>query len=388
MKKINSPLSKLPSISELIQHPQVQTVVERVNQTMVARRATGFLEELRQQLKRRSGVVPAMSELAERFARHLLGAEPIGVPVIHATGIALGTQGLVPPLADSALQTMLRTAGEYHDARHALANQVDQLLHELAGAEGTWVAANPAAAHHLAQMVFTDESEVVDASPAGLVNPSRFGLAGIATIDEHLKQAKGPLLVGASGMLGGPDCGIILGRRQQIDQLKQHPLAPSLEAGSLALAALAGTLKLYQSPDKIIHQIPILQLLSTPMENLRQRAQRLAALMAQAEAIAEANPIESESLWCQTSTLHHAAPTWIISLCPSSDESPPIAAGRLQDDLRRSQWPVFSRIADERVVLDLRTVFPRWDQALVTAVEGVPAHGTPEPAQPPSGDSA
>ena len=371
MTKLNSPLSKLPSITELIQHPKVQAVVERVNQTIAARRAAGFLEEMRLQLKRRSSVVPGMSELAERFARHLLGDEHIGVPVIHATGVVLGAQGIVPPLADSALQTMLRTAGEYHDAHTVLTNQADQLLHELTGAEAAWVAANPTGANHLAQMVFSGTCEVVDASPSGLVNPSRFGLASITTIDEYLKQAVGPVLFGASGMLGGPECGIVLGSRRQIDQLKEHPLAPSLEACSLALAALAGTLKLYQAPDQIIHQVPILQLFSTPMENLRQRAERLAALMGQSEALTEANPMESESIWCQTASLHHAAPTWIISLSPTSDEAAPIAAGRLQDRLRRGQWPVLSRIADDRVVLDLRTIFPRWDQSLITAVEGL-----------------
>ncbi len=358
-------------MAELLQHPKVQTVIERANQTVVARRATGFLEDMRLQVKRRASVVPGISELAERFARHLLRDESAQGPIIHATGVVIGAAGIVPPLAERALQTMLRTVAEYHDTHKTLANQVDPLLCELTGAEAVWVAANPTAAHWLLQTVFPETYAAVDISPSGLINPSQFGLASITTINEHLQRKPELIMVGASGLIGGPECGIVLGKRRQIDQLKEHPLAPSLKASSLSLTALIGTLKLYQSPDQVIHQVPILQLLSTPLENLRQRAERLAALMNQSEALDAANPMESESIWCQTTHLHHAAPTWIISLNPASDEPPPIAAGRLQDRLRRGAWPILSRIADECVVLDLRTIFPRWDQSLVTAIEGL-----------------
>ena len=341
---------------------------------MAARRAADFLEEIRLQWKQRSSVLPEMGELAERFARHLLGDEHVGVSVIHATGVVLGSSEILPPLADVAMQTMFRTIGEYHGAHQELAFQTGQLLQDLTGAEAAWVASNRAGASYLAQTALPASVELIDASFSGLVNPSRFGLASIATIQEtlsgHLQGETDLISVDAAGMLGGPQCGILLGKKNLVDQLQEHQLASCLAPGPLTLAALASTLKLYQTPDQVIHQIPVLQLLSTPMENLRQRAERLALLMEQSEAVAEATPQESESIWCQTATLHHAAPTWVISLRPKSDEAAPIAAGRLQDRLRQSETPVLSRIADDRVVLDLRTLFPRWDQPLVTAVVG------------------
>ena len=85
MAKPDSPLSKLPSISDLMKHPRVQGVVERINQTTLAHRTSGFLDEMQTYFRQRAGNVPSLSvpslsvpslgELAERFAHYLLREE-------------------------------------------------------------------------------------------------------------------------------------------------------------------------------------------------------------------------------------------------------------------------------------------------------------------------
>jgi seryl-tRNA(Sec) selenium transferase len=406
MPKPNSPLSKLPSIHELIRHPQVQSVVDRINQTTLAGRASHFLEELQSYLRQRAEQIPDIQQIAERFARHLLGKGDTGASVINATGVVLGAELIVGPLAEVAVQEIVRLAGEYHLAPRlrlagstggladstqvgmGWAEQVDQLLQECTGAESAWVASSTASAHWLIQLALGDTCEVLLAGPAGIVDPATFGLAGIAPISARLAGENRIVLVEGAGMLGGPICGIVLGKRELVDKLRHHAVAPTLAANSLTLAALRATLNLYHEEQLPIQQIPILQLLSVSLENLRQRAERLAPLMQEGDAIGEALPLEDESLWCQSdpdrfsadappwlasissrtaSVSSRTAPTWSISLRPAADG--PEAASRLHHRLRSGQRPVLARLAGDRVNLDLRSVFPRWDQTLVAAVE-------------------
>ncbi len=421
MPKPNSPLSKLPSIHELIRHPQVQTVVNRINHSTLAERAAQFLEELQSYLRRRAEQTPNIQQIAERFARHLLGHGDTGALVMNATGVVIGAEFVVPPLAEAAVQEIVRLASEYHLAPSQYqvwpngaeqngigqngagsaqvgmewAKQLDQLLQECTGAESAWVASSTASAQLLIQMALGDTCEVLLAGPAGLVDSATLGLAGIAPISTRLAGENRIVLVEGTGMLGGPACGIILGQRKRVDKLRHHAAAPMLAANSLTCAALRATLNLYRTEQLPVHQIPILQLLSAPLDNLRQRAERLAPLMQECAAVAEAESVEGDSPWCQmgpedepasgaslpasgaslsasgaslsASVSSLSAPTCSIALRPAAEG--PEAARCLLRSLRSGQRPVLARLANERVMLDMRSVFPRWDQALVAAVE-------------------
>jgi seryl-tRNA(Sec) selenium transferase len=399
MPLLNSPLSKLPSIHELIKHPQVQAVMDRINQTTLAGRAACYLEEMQSYLRQRTEQVPSIHQIAERFARHLLGNGNTGAPVINATGVVLGAELVVPPLAEVAIQEIVHLADEYHlapapdqgaetQAAIGWAEQVEQLLRENTGAESAWVASCTASAQWLIQQALGDKCDVQFAGPAGLVDPATFGLTSITPISDRLPREGQVVLFEGAGMMGGPVCSIVLGQRSLLDQLRHHAAAPAMAANSLTLAALRATLNLYGGEQPPIHQIPVLQLLSAPLDNLRQRAERLAPLMQESNAIAEALPLLAESLWCQVnpavetsisdstsvgaspqtaSVTSQTAPTWSISLRPVGDGLE--ASRQLLQRLRSGQRPVLARLSGDRVMLDMRSVFPRWDQALVAAIE-------------------
>ena len=140
-------------------------------------------------------------------------------------------------------------------------------------------------------------------------------------------------------------------------------------ANPLTTAALWATLDLYQDEQGVTHQIPTLQLLSAPLENLQQRAERLAPQMEQSPAVAEAVPQLSESTWSQATSHQQTAPTWIITLRPAASGDREAAAMRLGQRLGKAPWPVLSRMSGDSVVLDLRSVFPRWDHHLVEQIE-------------------
>jgi L-seryl-tRNA(Ser) seleniumtransferase len=93
--------------------------------------------------------------------------------------------------------------------------------------------------------------------------------------------ASGADLVCFSGdkLLGGPQAGIVVGRRALVERLRRHPLQRALRADKLSLAALEGTLALHEDPERARAEIPVLRMLDEPLERVRQRAERLAGLV-------------------------------------------------------------------------------------------------------------
>lgn len=183
--------------------------------------------------------------------------------------------------------------------------------------------------------------------------------------------ARGADLVLASGdkLLGGPQCGVILGRRAAIDQLAAHPIARAARCGAPVLAALAATLRLQENPETARRAVPILQLITTSAENLRCRAERMAPQLAAARMIASAE-VQSGETPLDPAGVAGRLPTCRIVL--RGTDQP---AERLAARLRAGAPSILAGVADDRVVLDLRTVLPRQDLEIVEAVENL--GGTP-----------
>ncbi len=359
----DSPLPKLPSVGELLKHPKVREVVQRVNQTTIAQRAAGFLENLQANLQDRAakGIVPTIQELAERLAQRLLGQASPLLPVINATGVVLSDRWSATPLAEVAVHEMLRTAGEFQDLEAALNESLQRLATELTGAESAWVASSLGMLAHIAREC--DSQPFVQANLSGLVDPAEFGLTTVTTIQSQIAGGTELLLIEGSGLLGGPRCGIALGRRSAVETLQAHSLAIEAAANSLTLSALVATLEVYHKQEVPAHQIPILQLLSTPLGNLEQRAQRLATLMAEGLGVRRAEACQCVSIWCDQLASQSNASSWAVAL--QWDDLP---AAEIAERLQAAPQPIAVRVEQEMVFIDLRSVFPRWDQELVSAV--------------------
>jgi L-seryl-tRNA(Ser) seleniumtransferase len=207
-----------------------------------------------------------------------------------------------------------------------------------------------------------------DIGSGALADFAEFGLADEPVAANSIRIGADLVLFSGDKLLGGPQCGIIVGRKQLVEQIARHPMARALRVDKLTLAGLAATLRLHRQPAIARRDIPLLQFLSTSTENLKNRAQRLAPQIAACPAVASAEAIASTTYLGGGSVPAQQLPTWCIAVAPSQGNVDRLAAA-----LRIGRPAVIGRIQNDRLLLDLRAVFPRQDLELVAAVSALGA---------------
>jgi L-seryl-tRNA(Ser) seleniumtransferase len=182
--------------------------------------------------------------------------------------------------------------------------------------------------------------------------------------------ASGVDLVSFSGdkLLGGPQAGIIVGRRELVGRLKKNPWNRALRIDKLTLAALEATLYAYDA-GQAVETVPTLRLLTEPLASIRQRARRVAArLSADVRASLGASVVEDHA-----QVGGGALPTVDLPTAAVALGSTPEAARALDAALRRGDPPVIGRIVDDRLLLDCRTILPSQVGPLVAAITAAAA---------------
>ena len=173
------------------------------------------------------------------------------------------------------------------------------------------------------------------------------------------------VVVRGEGLVGGPTCGILLGRREIVERIEEHSLFSAWQLDPMKISALVATLELYEDREHVEQTLPLLMLLSTPVDNLRQRAERLAPQLATAQGIAAAEPVEMQSNLGLAGWTDRSWPSFGVALTAAEGQ-----ATALDKRLGAAPRPVRGRVEGDRLVLDLRTVFPRQDQELVETIVG------------------
>jgi L-seryl-tRNA(Ser) seleniumtransferase len=118
-----------------------------------------------------------------------------------------------------------------------------------------------------------------DLGSGTLVDFSRYGMQKEPTVQESVASGADIITFSGDKLLGGPQAGIILGTGAILDSIKQNPLTRALRIDKLTLAALESTLRLYRDPEKARQAIPTLRMLTLPMKEIQNRADRLCALL-------------------------------------------------------------------------------------------------------------
>jgi L-seryl-tRNA(Ser) seleniumtransferase len=214
----------------------------------------------------------------------------------------------------------------------------------------------------LAELAELGRPVVDDLGSGALLDTAVFGLAHEPTVQESL--AAGAALVAFSGdkLLGGPQAGLIVGRRDLMTQLSRHPLARAVRADKLCLAALSATL-LHYLRDEAVREIPIWRMIAAPLAALDQRARAWAAHLgpdgpASPVGAWLATVVDGESTVGGGSLPGESLPTRLLALATAA---PNAVAARL----RAQDPPIVARVAGDRVLCDPRTVMGHEEPALL-----------------------
>ncbi len=202
---------------------------------------------------------------------------------------------------------------------------------------------------------------VNDLGSGTLLDTRAYGLAYEPTVQDSINAGADVVTFSGDKLLGGPQAGIILGRKEIIDELKRQPLTRAYRVDKTTLAALQATLMAYLR-GTAAEEIPVWRMISAPAEELERRARAWADALADAGARIELLPggsaVGGGSLPGQT------LPTTLLAVgCPHPQ--------RLLTALRACSPPVIARVQEDWVVFDPRTILPAQEKILLKAIRDV-----------------
>ncbi len=193
-----------------------------------------------------------------------------------------------------------------------------------------------------------------DLGSGTLVDLRQFGLPYEPTPMEMIK--KGVDLVTFSGdkLLGGPQAGLVVGKKDLVDKLRRNPMKRALRLDKMTIAALEAVLRLYEAPDQLCTELPVLRLLTRPAAEIQEAALRLLpAVRYTLKPDYEAEVAEVKSQFGSGSFPVELLQSYAIRICkPGKQES--AAAAKLAEAFRALPIPVVGRVHDGALFLDLR----------------------------------
>jgi L-seryl-tRNA(Ser) seleniumtransferase len=207
---------------------------------------------------------------------------------------------------------------------------------------------------------------VEDLGSGVLVDLSRWGLPAEPAVQQSVGAGADLVTFSGDKLLGGTQAGLIVGKAEYVARCVRNPLMRALRVDKLTLAALEATLRLYRTPEVAVREVPTLAMLTRPEAEVRAAAERLAERLravlggrAAVEVVADATEAGGGSL------PGAEVPSWAVGVRPGPE------LGSLETclaRLREADQPVIGHLADDRLLLNLRTVLPGEEDLIVAAL--------------------
>lgn len=194
-----------------------------------------------------------------------------------------------------------------------------------------------------------------DLGSGALLDTRRFGMTAEPMVQDAIRSGADIVCFSGDKLLGGPQAGIILGRKDLLVKIKKHPLYRALRADKICLAGLSATL-LHYLKNEAETCIPVWRMIAEPVEEIRKRAKSWQDFLHLGELLESTSTVGGGSLPGET------LPTVVLAIAVKSPE-------RLLKKLRSAHTPVIARIENDQVVLDPRTVFPEQETQLLTTIK-------------------
>jgi L-seryl-tRNA(Ser) seleniumtransferase len=202
-----------------------------------------------------------------------------------------------------------------------------------------------------------------DIGSGALLDFARFGFSGEPVAQNSIAAGADVVLFSGDKLLGGPQAGLIAGRKQWIGKIERDPLMRAFRLDKMTLAALEATMRIYLDPERALREVPVLRLLDTPLEEWRRRAETLAAHLQAVAGVSEARAVQDVAYVGGGSLPDQASPTWVVEIQASG-----ISDAELALRLRLGEPAVVSRLRDGKLIFDVRTLLEHQEAPLVEAV--------------------
>ncbi|MBP6177892.1 MAG: L-seryl-tRNA(Sec) selenium transferase [Anaerolineales bacterium] len=194
-----------------------------------------------------------------------------------------------------------------------------------------------------------------DLGSGALYDTAKYGLTHEPTVQESLAAGVDVVCFSGDKLLGGPQAGIIIGRKDLIDKIKKHPLARAVRADKACLAGVSATL-LHYLKDEAEREIPVLRMMSLTQKQIKGRVDAWIRELGSGEVV------EGQSTVGGGSLPGESFPTYLLSLRVESPD-------KFLKKLRQQNPPIVARTSNDRVLLDPRTVLPEEEGALLVGLK-------------------
>jgi L-seryl-tRNA(Ser) seleniumtransferase len=202
-----------------------------------------------------------------------------------------------------------------------------------------------------------------DIGSGAMLDFARFGFEGEPIARQSVAAGADLVLFSGDKLLGGPQAGIIAGKRAWVQKIEKDPLMRAFRLDKMTLAALETTLRIYLDASAALREVPVLRLLDTPLETLRERAEALAARLRDIPGVRATVAAEDIAFVGGGSLPDQRMRTWVVEVEPASRSDEDFACR-----LRTGDPAVLGRLRDGKLLFDVRTVFPEQIDALAARI--------------------
>ncbi|MBR0172318.1 MAG: L-seryl-tRNA(Sec) selenium transferase, partial [Lachnospiraceae bacterium] len=217
---------------------------------------------------------------------------------------------------------------------------------------------------------FTEENNILlieDIGSGALIDLSKYGLKhSEPTVQDSIESGADIVCFSGDKLLGGPQAGIIIGKKHLIETVKKHPLTRAVRVDKLTVTALELTLLKYLSEEKALAHLPVLKMITQTQDETRLRAEKLCALLRDRCKQADISVEDCESQIGGGSLPLERLPSHAVVIRPHH-----ISAASLEEQMRLFDTPVIVRTVEDAVRMDVRTMFDDDFESVAGMLEAV-----------------